>query len=507
MIPVSLENGTEAVLRAWRAAQDVACDEGAAEVEPCHLFRALLQDPEARPALLLTASGLDLGAWQAPPPPVVRPGKATTPPAPSRITDSALQAARHLASELSGVRAVSTQHVLLALIRADGGLRDDLRAKGLDMTRLEEAMRRPADEPLVPDCPLRLEASGDEIASARLMDAAANRAREALRVAEDYCRFALADRYLTEELKQLRHRLTALLAHLPERLGLEARDTLADVGTDLRVDAEMERSSAEDVARVSFKRLGEALRSLEEFGKLCRPNVGADVQDIRYRAYSLERAVVPGTQRRRRLGAAQLCVLVTGSHCPASLDWTVAEAVSGGAQIIQLREKGLSDRALLERARQLRRWTRKAGAVFVVNDRPDIARLAEADGVHLGQDDLPVHEARRILGPGALVGVSTHAIDQVRRAVLDGADYLGVGPVFPSGTKDFAARPGVAFAAAAVAETSLPAFAIGGVMPENLPQLLAVGVRRVAVCAAVCGSADPRLAASTLRRMLDRHPG
>src|SRR5436309_3943721 len=106
--------------------------------------------------------------------------------------------------------------------------------------------------------------------------------------------------------------------------------------------------------------------------------------------------------------------------------------------MIQLREKKLDDRTLLERARQVRHWTREAGVLFIVNDRPDLARLVEADGVHLGQDDLPVREARRVLGPDALVGISTHDVAQLRQAVLDGATYVGVGPVFPSATKDFA---------------------------------------------------------------------
>src|SRR5207237_2247219 len=127
---------------------------------------------------------------------------------------------------------------------------------------------------------------------------------------------------------------------------------------------------------------------------------------------------------------AVLYVLVTEANCRASLTGTISEAAAGGAQIIQLREKGLDDRTLLEKARAVRAVTRKTGVLFILNDRPDIARLAEADGVHLGQDDLPVHEARRILGPEALIGVSTHTIEQVRRAVLEGAGYIGMGPTF-----------------------------------------------------------------------------
>src|SRR5438045_3761732 len=131
----------------------------------------------------------------------------------------------------------------------------------------------------------------------------------------------------------------------------------------------------------------------------------------------------------------------------------------GGARVIQLREKTLDGRAVLERARLVRRLTRDAGALFIVNDRPDIARLVEADGVHLGQGDLPVKEARRVLGPDLLIGVSTHDLDQVRQAILDGASYIGVGPTFPSGTKAFPSLAGLEFVRQVAAQTSLPAFA------------------------------------------------
>src|SRR5262249_35337637 len=137
-----------------------------------------------------------------------------------------------------------------------------------------------------------------------------------------------------------------------------------------------------------------------------------------------------------------------------------------------------------------------------VNDRPDVARLVEADGVHLGQDDLPVKEARRLVGPDALVGVSTHDLAQLRQAILDGADYVGVGPVFASGTKDFAGLAGLEYVRAAAAETSLPAFAIGGIGPGNVEMVVASGARRVAVSGSVARSDDPRAAAAALRRAL-----
>jgi thiamine-phosphate pyrophosphorylase len=356
--------------------------------------------------------------------------------------------------------------------------------------------------PLQLDEPLDLAEPTQRVDAARALDACANRAREGLRVAEDYCRFVLDDRFLTGELKRLRHDLTALLAELPSDVMLSARDTLGDVGTTLTTEAEQRRDSLAEIVQANLKRLQEALRSLEEFGKLYGAELGTALEQMRYRAYTLEKAILLGTTARQRLQSARLYVLLTGSQCARSLEWTVAEAAAGGADVIQMREKDLPDRVLLERARQLRHWTRQAGVLFLVNDRPDLARLVEADGVHLGQDDLPVKEARRILGSEALVGVSTHNVEQVRHAVLDGASYIGVGPTFPSGTKEFRELAGLDFVRAALAETTLPAFVIGGVNAQTIGDAVAAGARRVAVSQAVAAADSPRAAAAALRDLL-----
>ena len=138
----------------------------------------------------------------------------------------------------------------------------------------------------------------------------------------------------------------------------------------------------------------------------------------------------------------------------------------------------------------------------IINDRPDLAALSGADGVHVGQDELSVKDARSIVGPRALIGVSTHSLEQARTAVLDGADYLGVGPTFPSGTKQFAEFTGTELLTAVAAEIRLPAFAIGGITPENLPQVLSTGVKRIAVIGAVSNVADPAAAASSFLQIL-----
>src|SRR4029077_19302983 len=139
----------------------------------------------------------------------------------------------------------------------------------------------------------------------------------------------------------------------------------------------------------------------------------------------------------------------------------------------------------------VRGWTNRTGALFIMNDRPDLAVLTNADGVHVGQEELSVREARRIVGPSRLVGVSTHTIEQARQAVLDGADYIGVGPVFSSTTKSFVQLAGLEYVSQVAAEITLPAYAIGGIGGENIDEVLAAGASRVAVSGAICGAEDP----------------
>lgn len=497
---------TPAVRRALDAARLWAARLGTGEVAPVHLLCGLLEEEEGRASALLLAADVDveslrrdLGFG------VSRESSSPVDARPfSEIVSQLLFRSRDLATMLSPDRAVSSESLLLTLVRADEGLRRTLEQRGFDFVKLESTVMALAGPPLRLEAPLRLAEPSEQVDAARVLDAAANRAREALRVLEDYCRFCLDDAFLSGELKRLRHDLAETLADLSSGLLLEARETLRDVGTSISTAAERERHGLRDVAQANFKRLQEALRSLEEFGKLFGGDVGERVERLRYRSYTLERALLLGAAARERLAGCLVQVLLTGSACSAALDWTIAEAAAGGATMFQLREKDLGDRELLERACAVRRWTRQTGALFVVNDRPDIARLAEADGVHLGQDDLSVKDARRIGGPDLLIGVSTHDLDQVRQAILDGASYLGVGPTFPSGTKAFAEFPGLEFVRQASAETSLPLFVIGGISTRTLPAAVAAGARRVAVSQAVCQADEPRTAVAELLEILTR---
>jgi thiamine-phosphate pyrophosphorylase len=338
----------------------------------------------------------------------------------------------------------------------------------------------------------------------RVVDAAANRGGEGLRAVEDYVRFVLDDRHLTGHMKRLRHDLTALLSRVPIGRRLAARETQADVGTRLTTRSERRREAAADVVAANFIRLQQSLRTLEEFGKLLDAGWAARFEQLRYRTYTLQRAVEVTRDGLHRLAEARLYVLIDGRSSEDAFVELARSLVEAGVHVLQLRDKGLDDRPLLQRGRLLREITSSAGTLFVMNDRPDLAVLAGADGVHVGQEELRVKDARTIAGSDLLVGVSTHSIEQARQAVLDGANYIGVGPTFPSGTKHFEEFPGVDLLRAVACEIRLPAFAVGGITRENLPDVFAAGLGRVAVGGAVTGAGDPVAAAQELLTQLER---
>jgi thiamine-phosphate pyrophosphorylase len=198
---------------------------------------------------------------------------------------------------------------------------------------------------------------------------------------------------------------------------------------------------------------------------------------------------------------------VTGSLPSGNQGPVVEAALKGGVRIVQLRDYSLSDGGLLKAALEIRELTLKHKAVFIVNNRPDIALLSKADGVHVGQDDLPVLEARRVLGPDKIVGVSTHSIDQAKKAIADGADYIGVGPVYATPTKAGRAPVGLDYVRqVSDLKLSIPFFAIGGIDASNLERVLEAGARRVAVVRAIGNAARPQDAAESLLQILEKYP-
>lgn len=342
----------------------------------------------------------------------------------------------------------------------------------------------------------------DRVAALRILDANQNRAVEALRVVEEYARFVQNDAPTAGLYKQLRHDLvTAIAASLPMEELLRARDTVHDVGTQIETATEYQRTDLVDVVAANLKRLEQALRAIEEYGKVISPQHARAVEQIRYRAYDAAKILGGAMYRCQQLASARLYVLLDGSHCLDTFANRAEQVVAGGADILQLRDKQLSDRELLARARVLRSITR-GRALFIMNDRPDLAELSDADGVHLGQDELSVADARQIVGARRLIGISTHNRDQARQAVRDGADYIGCGPTFPSTTKSFPDFPGIPFLQQVAAEIRLPAFAIGGIALDNIAEVKRAGIERVAVSGAISQSSDPMQATQQLRSAL-----
>ncbi len=515
-------------MRAFQRAGEWAASQHCESVEPTHLLWALWCE-ETRAAEILQQWPVEERQIQL----VTGPQSAEADPyadserdIPPTGTD--LDAVRMAASELlatmGGSSEVGTEFLLWGLFQVESPVATAMRSWGITATALTTQICRSSGittEPIAVDFEFAESSDNQQVISTqttpgsnagieRVFDAAANRAREGLRVVEDAVRFLFNDRSLTAQLKSWRHDLRTALDGLDSARLLASRDTTGDVGTTVQTNAEFHRQSIGDIVTANFKRTQEALRSLEEFSKLRSANLGHQFEQLRYRLYTLEKNVLaaishPSAIVESQLTDRNLYVLLTAAACgPHTLEQIIDALSLGGVaerSIVQIREKSMPDRQLLEHARRVRRMTRERGILLIVNDRPDLAVLCDADGVHVGQDELGVRETRQIAGPNRLVGVSTHTIEQARNAVDDGADYIGVGPVFTSKTKPFEAFAGLEFVRQVAAEIDVPWYAIGGISDENIGDVIATGATRVAVCHSLCGADDP---ATTADRILSQ---
>ena len=205
-------------------------------------------------------------------------------------------------------------------------------------------------------------------------------------------------------------------------------------------------------------------------------------------------------ERVRRFDAADLYVVITQEYCGGRSALDVLDAVlDAGVRLIQCREKDLDDERLFDHAREFRYRAEQAGAVLIVDDRLDIALAVDADGVHLGQDDLPVEDARR-LAPEHLVGASTHSLREAQIAQREGASYVTIGPIFATQTKATGVKPLGPDAIARIApKLTVPFSCMGGIRPENIDEVVSRGAKHPAVMTAVTAAEDVRAAAKELR--------
>ncbi len=348
----------------------------------------------------------------------------------------------------------------------------------------------------------------------RIIDANINRAAEGLRVIEDIARFGLKNIQFTEQLKQLRHQIrgqaVVFSEEFAERL-VAARDSVNDVGLPIsqknKIDA---RNSLDDVVASNFKRTQEALRVIEEVFKLVGMyDSGKLYETYRYQTYQLE-TIWLGKKNELEIShkADKIRTDIYGitdyAHSRGRDTVEVVKLmIDAGIKVIQYREKDKDLSMKYQECCQIRELTRNAGVTFIVNDHIDIAMLVQADGVHIGQDDLPIEEVRRLAGRNFLVGVSTHSPQQALDAVRRGADYIGVGPLFLTQTKRNVCAPvGLSYLKYIVKNVSIPFVAIGGIKEDNLEEVIACGAHCVSLVTDIVGAENISEKVKNLRKII-----
>lgn len=319
----------------------------------------------------------------------------------------------------------------------------------------------------------------------RILDANLDRAREGLRIVEEWCRFGLNSTELTNECKQMRQTLAQW--HDPQLR--EARDTPGDPGVELTHPQEAQRENVEGVLQANLCRIEEALRVLEEYGKLYHPQMGEACKQMRYRVYTLDSCLVT-FHRHQQLQDARLYLVTSPSD---RLLEVVEGALQGGLTLVQYRDKNADDTTKIEMGKKLRQLCHRYDALFLMNDRVDLALAVSADGVHLGQQDVPISLARQLLGQSRIIGRSTTNPQEMQRAIDEGADYIGVGPVYDTPTKPGKSAAGLEYVRYAAQHSPIPWFAIGGIDMNRIGDVFSAGAQRFAIVRAIMEAAQPTL--------------
>lgn len=343
----------------------------------------------------------------------------------------------------------------------------------------------------------------------RIIDANFNRAREAARMMEEYVRFSLNRPAFSSRAKQIRHTLCGCIEKLDTLKLLCSRDTSGDVGRTVKVDAQLQRRSLDDCFIAAAKRAGEALRVLAECIQSIDPAAAATMEHLRFDVYALEKDVSLASDAKQKFASVRLYVLVnTGPDTPDTdvLEFT-RQCALGDADCLQLRAKGITDSRFLNLAGNFTQICHEHSVLSIINDRADIAICSGADGVHLGQEDIPVSSAKNLAPRPLIVGASTHNTEELNQAIESGYDYIAIGPAFASSTKPDVKVAGIGYikeALQTLEQANLAHAAIGGITPSNIQELFSLGIRTVAVSASI-SSSDPGSDCKVLKTLLLNH--
>jgi thiamine-phosphate pyrophosphorylase len=335
----------------------------------------------------------------------------------------------------------------------------------------------------------------------RIIDANFNRAREALRVIEDFCRFALNCSPLSNRAKELRHKLSRAIAQLDGNRLLAARDTPADVGIGQTTKTVIDRTNLKDSLTAACKRLPEAIRVLSEAIHTENKPLADEIEQIRYAGYTLEKDIALFADAVERFKCVRLYVIIS-SKLPAEVLTLAQKCIAGGADCLQLRAKDTDSDKYFAMADEFVKICRDSNILSIINDRADIAIASGADGVHLGQNDLPLEQARKLQLTPLIFGKSTHTPEELQAAIAELPTYVSLGPVFASPTKpkiEHVTLEYVKQSLPILSDTGICHIAIGGITTENIEAVLRTGARSVAVSSAVTASSNPQAACRKLK--------
>jgi len=342
--------------------------------------------------------------------------------------------------------------------------------------------------------------------SRRIIDANLNRAGEGLHLLEELARLLLDDAELARQLKTMRHEVVRGGLDFNKAL-IQSRDSEGDVGADIEVPGQGSRELPTMLV-ANARRVQEALRILEEMAKLpgATPRLDPDkFKKARFGLYTLEQKLLSRLLRRDKAARLSGLYAIIDSQRLGGRTYTeVAEQmIRGGARAIQLRHK-LDRRDELAIAQKLRGLCSEHGVLFIVNDHLDIALAAGADGLHLGQEDMPVRVARRLLPIDMIVGISVTTLRQAKAAQASGADYIAVGSIYPTLSKDTAKVVGLERLRGIRGTAGLPLIAIGGINRDNAGEVARAGADGVAVISALLGAEDVEAASRQIIKAFER---
>ena len=333
----------------------------------------------------------------------------------------------------------------------------------------------------------------------RIIDANLNRIGEGLRLLEDIARLLLNDATLTQQLKTMRHEILRGDWSFQQQL-LNARDSESDVGINIGVPGDEKQRGLTITVIANARRVQESLRTLEEVAKIpgITPELDSEkFKQARFNLYTIEQNLLSKLLRQDKvIRMPGLYVIIDTQALEGRSHIEVAnQVIRGGAKAIQLRDKLQSKKELLFIAQQLKNICTEHNVLFIVNDYLDLALAADADGLHLGQNDLPLPVARKLLPIDKILGGSVNTLDQAIAAESEGADYIAVGSIYPTTSKETAKVIGLEMLRQIRQTVTLPLVAIGGITKDNAAEVMVAGADSVAVISAVVQAKAPEEAA------------